>query len=414
MEKKRNINRKFLVAAVVAAALLAASFLLDDFAAATIKSIQTPGLTGIVTLFDRLFVWIYLALLATTTAVILKNRPMSAAASKSSLSGKMKENRVRSIFILSASIITTIAAVYLLKLIFQRERPDGALVKTLFGLKDYAFPSAHVATASAAAVSSPAAMRVPWLFFTAAVLFSRIYLNVHFLSDTIGGLIIAAVVGWFVNSKLKEKLTVEDMTEVRRQVMHALIGLLIAAFVWKYPQFWPVVVAIAAAGLALSYAIKSAATARSKAVKALRKLTSAALELVERKEELRRFPGMGAITLFLGSGITAAIFRQEAVAAIIILAIGDSVSHLAGRLIGRMKHKRPFIEEKMVEGTVVGFVFAAAAAATILPAWMAILAAAAGMAVEAMHVKILGKRIDDNLTVPLVAAAVIWGIKYLF
>ncbi|MBI2141439.1 phosphatase PAP2 family protein [Candidatus Woesearchaeota archaeon] len=393
MRKKGNL---VVIIAAAAAALLAASFFFDGYAAGIIKSIQTPELTGIVTLFDRLFVWIYLALLAATTAIILKNRP--------------KENgtRAKGIFVLSASIITTIATVYLLKLIFQRERPDGALVKTLFGLKDYAFPSAHVATASAAAFSSPAAMRVPWLVFTAAVLFSRLYLNVHFLSDTIGGLIMAAVVGKFVENGLKEKLTGQDATELKRQVMHALIGLLIAAFVWKYPSLWYLVLVVAAAGLAFSYLIKSAAAAKSTALKKMRSLAVAALGVVERKEAIQKFPGKGAITLFLGSGITAAIFEREmAVAAILILAIGDSVSHLAGRLIGRMKHKRPFIEEKMVEGTVVGFVFAAAAAATILPVWMAVLAAAAGMIVEALHLRIGKIRIDDNLTVPIVAAAVI-------
>lgn len=386
------------IAAAAAAVLLAASFFFDGYAAGIVKNIQTPGLTAAVVLFDRLFVWIYLALLAATIAVILKS--------------KKEENRARSIFMLSASIITTIATVYLLKLIFQRERPDGALVKTLFGLKDYAFPSAHVATASAAAFSSPAAMRIPWLVFTAVVLFSRLYLNVHFLSDTMGGLIIAAVVGWFMNGKLKEKLTVEDMTEVRRQVMHALIGVVIAAFVWKYPSLWYLVLVVAASGLAFSYLIKSAAAAKNTVLKKMRSLAVAALGLVERKETIQKFPGKGAITLFLGSGITAAIFEREvAVAAILILAVGDSVSHLAGRLIGRIKHKRPFIEEKMVEGTFIGFIFAAAAAAMLILAWQAIAAAAAGMIVEALHLRIGKIRIDDNLTVPLVAAAVLWALK---
>ncbi|MEK6837442.1 MAG: hypothetical protein AABX69_02220, partial [Nanoarchaeota archaeon] len=220
-----------------------------------------------------------------------------------------------------------------------------------------------------------------------------------------------AAVGLFVNGKLKEKITAEDKTELRRQVMHALIGAAIAAFVWKYPSQWYIVIAIAGVGIALSRVIKSTSAARNTLIKWLRNLAIAALETVERKEELQKFPGRGAITLFLGSGITAAIFRQEAVAAVIILAVGDSVSHLAGRLIGRMKHKRPFIERKMVEGTVVGFVFAAAAAATILPVWMAIGAAAAGMTVEAVHIRVAGKKIDDNLSVPLVAAAVLWALR---
>ncbi|MEK6837342.1 MAG: hypothetical protein AABX69_01710, partial [Nanoarchaeota archaeon] len=163
MKKTGKTIKSVPVRIFVVAALLAVSFLFDGYAANIIKSIQTPGLTAIVVLFDRLFVWIYLALLAATIAVVAK--------------GKLRENKTRSIFALAASIITTITLVYLLKFIFQRERPGGGLVETVFGVKDYAFPSAHAASAAAAAVSSPAALRIPWAIFTVAALFSRVYLN---------------------------------------------------------------------------------------------------------------------------------------------------------------------------------------------------------------------------------------------
>ncbi|MBI3036374.1 phosphatase PAP2 family protein [Candidatus Woesearchaeota archaeon] len=390
-------NSTVVIAAAGVAALLAASFFFDSTAAGLIGSIQTQQITAAVAFFNKHFFWIYTALLAVTFAAILKATP--------------KEAKGRKILAMTASIIAAMAVTHLLKPAIHRLRPDGMLFTSpLLGNIDYSFPSGHTTAAAAGAFSAPQAFRAVWLAFTVATIFSRVYSNVHFLSDTVGGLIVAFAVTAFVKSKLKKSTATEDNMEIRRQIVHALIGLAIAAFAWKYSRLWHVIFIITAAGLVLSHIIKSAATAKNTTIKKMRSLAVAALRLVERKKELQRFPGKGAIMLFIGAGLTALIFRKEAGAAILILAVGDSVSHLAGRLIGRIKHKQPFIEEKMVEGTVVGFVFAAAAAATILPVWMAILAAAAGMIVEALHLRIGKIKIDDNLTVPLVAAAVLWAL----
>ena len=54
-----------------------------------------------------------------------------------------------------------------------------------------------------------------------------------------------------------------------------------------------------------------------------------------------------------------------------------------------------------------------AAAALFVPVWTAIAASAAGMIVEALHLKIQNQKVDDNLTVPMVAAAVIWASRLI-
>ncbi len=387
---------KFLIAAI----LLAVSFLLDKPAASIAQAIHTPLLTAAVSAFDKLYWWIYLAFLALTIA---------AAVAKES-----KEKRARSVLLLLSAVLTAITITRLLKFILQRQRPDGtAFFLPFFGVQDYSFPSGHATASAAAALASPSFLRMPWLIFTAATVFDRLYLNVHFLSDTAAGILVAMLVAAMMRNALKAKIMREDLMEIRRQALHLLIGLAIAAFAWKYPQQRYVIIIIAAAGMALSYAIKPAAAAKNKAIKQLRKLAVAALKLVERKEELQKFPGKGAIMLFLGAGITAAVFRNEAIAAIAILAVGDSVSHLAGRFFGRTSHRWIFARNKTLEGSVAGFVAASTAAAFLIPAWTAIIAAAAGMAVEAINVRILGRKIDDNLTVPVVAAAVILGLSLL-
>lgn len=394
MKKKAPV--KFLIAA----ALLAGSFLLDKPAASLAQAIHTPLLSEAVSVFNRWYLWIYLSFLALTIA---------AAVAKES-----KEKRTRGILLLLSSILTAITITRLLKFIIQRQRPDGtAFFLPFFGVQDYSFPSGHTTAAAAAALASPAFLKVPWLVFTAATVFDRIYLNVHFLSDTAAGVFVAMLVTNLVQNMLKAEIMHEDLMEIRRQTMHLLIGLAIAAFLWRYSRLWHAILIVAAAGMALSYAIKSAATAKNEVIRQLRKLAVAALKLVERKDELQRFPGKGAIVLFIGAGITTAIFREEASAAIVILAAGDSASHLAGRFLGRTSHKGIFAREKTLEGSFSGFIFAAAAAAFLIPAWTAIIAAAAGMAIEAVHLRIFGRKIDDNVTVPVVAAAVIWGLRLI-
>lgn len=402
---------KFLIATIA----LAASFLLDKPAASLAQAIHTPLLSAAVSVFDKLYWWIYLAFLALTIAA--------------SVAKERKEKKGRNTLMMLSGVLGAIAVTHLLKPIIQRQRPDGtAFMLPFFGVQDYSFPSGHTTAAAAVALASPAFMKAPWFIFTAATLFDRVYLNVHFLSDTVAGILVAVLVTGLVRKMLKAKIMREDWVEVRRQALHAIVGLAIAAFVWRYSQLWYVILIIAAAGMALSCIIKSAATDKpksvtptgpsrlkgdlgNKAIKQLRKLAVDALKLVERKQELQKFPGKGAIMLFLGAGITAAIFRNEAAAAITILAVGDSISPLAGKFFGRTSHKGIFASRKTVEGSIAGFVFAAAAAAFIVPIWTAIAAAAAGMIIEAINLRILGRKIDDNLTVPVVAAAVIWGLR---
>src|SRR3989344_5795519 len=100
---------KTLPKAIIAAIALAASFLLDNSVENLIKGIKAPLLDLAVTAFDKYFILVYAAILAATAAIILKK--------------ESKENRTRAIFALAASLAATIAATYLLKFVFQRERP---------------------------------------------------------------------------------------------------------------------------------------------------------------------------------------------------------------------------------------------------------------------------------------------------
>ena len=101
------------------------------------------------------------------------------------------------------TIILTLGIVYLLKILIARPRP---LVNTLENISSYAFPSGH-----AAGVFAPLLLidkfypkiKWIWLGFAVLVLFSIIYLGVHYLSDVIGGALIGYLLSIFVLRFLK-------------------------------------------------------------------------------------------------------------------------------------------------------------------------------------------------------------------
>lgn len=136
------------------------------------------------------------------------------------------------------------------------------------------------------------------------------------------------------------------------------------------------------------------------------------LQKFERKGELEKFPGKGVIFYFVGVYISLLLFPKDiAMASIMVLALGDSISHLFGLHFGRIRH--PLSKAKFLEGTIAGFIAGFVGALAFLPLHEAFFASLAAMIVEAIEVKIGAQQVDDNLIVPFVAGAVIWLIRYI-
>lgn len=102
-------------------------------------------------------------------------------------------------YYLVATVLTG-ATVQLLKHLFGRARPDTLMVTVDFG----SFPSGHVANAATMAVILSILFPRWWTWvagsvYTIVMMFSRTYLGAHWLSDTVGGLLLGigvAVVVW--------------------------------------------------------------------------------------------------------------------------------------------------------------------------------------------------------------------------
>lgn len=191
--------------------------------------------------------------------------------------------------------------------------------------------------------------------------------------------------------------------ETRRQLVHASGALFPIYIRWSYERLGIAFVAdsFAAAiliGLALSYAYRK---------KIRLPLISQLFDATERQEMKEKMPAKGALMFFLGSLSVMLLFGYAVklensidiiCAAIVILALGDSASTLAGKNFGR--HKIFYNREKSWEGSVAGFLAAFLGAATQVSLSLAFIGALAGMLAESLPLKI-----DDNVTTPLAAAA---------
>ncbi|MBW2974394.1 SEC59/DGK1/VTE5 family protein [Candidatus Woesearchaeota archaeon] len=189
--------------------------------------------------------------------------------------------------------------------------------------------------------------------------------------------------------------------EIKRQPFHILVGLLLIAFLY-HGLLTPMAILIAA--LVVMAGSVYVRKAKPKAIWRL-------LEHIEREDALREFPGKGLIAYLIGAFLVVVLFEKEiALASIMILALGDSFSRLVGPF-GRIRH--PFNNTKFVEGVIAGMVAASLGAMLFVSPSEAIVASFFAMLLEGIDLKILNLKVDDNLTIPLVAGAVIWAVRLL-
>lgn len=192
----------------------------------------------------------------------------------------------------------------------------------------------------------------------------------------------------------KEKGKKEIKFEIKRKLFHAAAGTAIALLA-AFGADWKLFATLTAMG----------ALAVVASTKAKLPVIGWFLDNFERKNAA--FPGKGAFFMLLAATIALYLFEKNiAAASMAILAIGDSVSNIAGRLFGRTKH--PFNNRKLLEGSIAGFI-AGAIAASFFVSWLnAAVASGIAMLVEGMELKFGKTVIDDNLTVPIIAAVVIY------
>ena len=194
----------------------------------------------------------------------------------------------------------------------------------------------------------------------------------------------------------------KDIIEIRRQVFHLILGLVIVSLY--------LIGALTQGTLLIIFFIGLITALLSKKYKI--PVIYWFLKKFEREKDLKENPGKGVLT-FIGGSLLALVFFEEniALAAIMVLAVGDSVSHIVGKHFGKRKYW--INSPKYLEGTVAGIFFASIAASFFVGSKLAFMGSAAAMILESIELKIGKTIIDDNLTVPLVAGLVMHLLQIL-
>ncbi len=131
------------------------------------------------------------------------------------------------------------------------------------------------------------------------------------------------------------------------------------------------------------------------------------LHFFEREKHLEKHPGRGLFFFVLGAFFCVLFFeKQICMAALSILLIGDSVTNIAGKHIGKVKN--PLNEEKTIEGTIAGIIASFLVCILFFPIFPSFITSSIAMIVEIPKLYIGKIPIDDNLTIPLSAGFILY------
>lgn len=193
------------------------------------------------------------------------------------------------------------------------------------------------------------------------------------------------------------------MRELRRQVLHMLVGTVIIIL---FLNNWITLLAffiLVCLGIFLSFVGKQVKLP----------IMSWFIGFFEREQDKHKFPGRGIIFFGAGCILVLRLFTRDiALASIIILTFADSISHLVGSNFGKIPN--PLNNKKKVEGSIAGFLVGVLVAIFFVSPLLAIIGSFAAMLFEAVRFEVSGERIDDNLLVPLIAGTFMYlALVYL-
>ena len=183
------------------------------------------------------------------------------------------------------------------------------------------------------------------------------------------------------------------LLEAKRQLFHAVVGVLIVAFFYYdiLPLWLFFIIIITAVIIYLFWE------------EGYQPVLDWFIRNFERNKAEK---GIGALWYVLGCFFTLLLFPKNiALAALMILALGDSVSHHIGRFYGRIPH--PLNKKKNVEGTLLGIFAGFAGAVLFVDALPAFIAAFVAMNAEVVEWKIGRWKLNDNFYIPLLAGVVL-------
>jgi len=189
--------------------------------------------------------------------------------------------------------------------------------------------------------------------------------------------------------------------ELKRRLFHLISGIVLVGLIYFD------ILDIFGAGIILAIAVLLSLIFRKYKIPILYTIE----KQLDRPEDLKKFPGKGAVFYMVGVFLALVLFpKNVAMASIIIMALGDSVAPLIGQY-GSIKS--PLNSKKYVEGSIGGMLAAAIGALIFVNPLESISGAAGAMIAEVVGLKVGSNQLDDNIIMPLVAGGIIMLIRVL-
>jgi len=260
--------------------------------------------------------------------------------------------------------------------------------------QDYSFPSMHTAVATIFAwVLYFIYPKFSWLWFgvLTIIAISRIELGLHYARDVSAGFILATFIFWIVYllTKSKESLSQSHQINIRRKLVHLFYGLILVFLLNQKLastlQFgcW----------LIFSFLLVIASPFLPTFLRNI-------INYFERKKS-KKFLAVGPFLFTLSSFFAWIIFPKNiALSAILNLTIGDSINVLSGIF----KNKK---RERKTGAAVAATLATAIISLQYVSFWPAAIGAVTTGLFEFSEPKIRGKKIDDNLLIPLISGVTI-------
>ncbi|PIN87571.1 hypothetical protein COV12_03125 [Candidatus Woesearchaeota archaeon CG10_big_fil_rev_8_21_14_0_10_32_24] len=190
--------------------------------------------------------------------------------------------------------------------------------------------------------------------------------------------------------------------EFGRQLIHMFMGFFIVTLIY-FEIFTPIILFLCIiVGFLLSFICKYKRIP----------IISHFLDWFER--DSATFPGKGMIFFFIGTLLVVELFPLKiALASVMVLAFGDSWSHIIGARIGKMKNIFNGHSKKLFEGTFAGTLFGFFGALLFVPVPEAFFGALGAMIAEVVEIQFNESELDDNIVVPLVAGTIMLIVSKL-
>ncbi len=192
--------------------------------------------------------------------------------------------------------------------------------------------------------------------------------------------------------------------ELHRQIMHIIIGLITVGLIY-FNIFRPFTIfLLLIVGILTSFLAKRIRLP----------VISTFLDIFERDEQMKKFPGRGVIFFFVGVLLVLQLFPLDiALASVMVLALGDSLSHIVGARYGEIKNIFNIRSPKLLEGTIVGAIAGFSGALIFVSIPEAFFGAFLAMVAEVVQIDLNNRQVDDNLIVPLVAGTAMVLVRFI-